>query len=320
VLVEVKKVMTISSMVISTVVWEEYDMEEVGLTIEAMVFVEEADPDVVMPDIVMLSMAIRYGEWEGWCRELVVPKIVEYFVFVLVETLPRASCYEGSERNMRASPTRNAGSRSWWKTVAPYASRSQPRLVGDLDSIVSYALPVLALCTPSQATHALSALAPQRTQTNILGSPSTSVISVASPPGCTSTLSSSLVSQCLSLLMVPTYGGIRLQKYYECDQVLIIIAGGTGAGWCLPFIELFARPQRMRTDEECGRGLPTDDKEGRRQGNRCDPLSLQVILAVRDSSSRAWFLRSVNEPLAEFLINRVIIEHPYLGVSHRGSR
>lgn len=103
----------------------------------------------------------------------------------------------------------------------------------------------------------------------------------------------------VSVLVDGPYGGIRLQKYQESDHILVI-AGGSGAGWCLPFIELFARQRSIPIDENGGTRLPTDYKEGDRQGNRPCPLSMQVILATRDSSSRTWFLKTASELLSRF--------------------
>lgn len=98
------------------------------------------------------------------------------------------------------------------------------------------------------------------------------------------------------------YGGINLQKYYDCDH-LLVIAGGSGAGWCLPFIERFAKYGLMPADEEHGQLVPTDVKEtrpvvGLRGRSQSGPLSLRVILATRDISSRIWFLRTVDELLS----------------------
>jgi predicted ferric reductase len=56
------------------------------------------------------------------------------------------------------------------------------------------------------------------------------------------------------------YGGINLQKYHESDH-LVIIAGGSGAGWCLPFIDRFIRYGIMAADEERGTAISSDAKE-----------------------------------------------------------
>jgi NAD(P)H-flavin reductase len=94
------------------------------------------------------------------------------------------------------------------------------------------------------------------------------------------------------------YGGINLQRYYEGDR-LLVIAGGSGAGWILPFIEQFVRSSISSDEEKCLN--PTKKKEflpvaGRQSG----PLSLRVILATRDIGSRIWFLRTVTELLSKY--------------------
>jgi hypothetical protein len=99
------------------------------------------------------------------------------------------------------------------------------------------------------------------------------------------------------------YGGINLQKYYDADN-LLVIAGGSGAGWLLPFIERFVRYGSMAGDEERGQVLPADEKEtlpleGPRTRSSPGALSLRVILATRDVNSRIWFLQTVGELLSK---------------------
>lgn len=100
------------------------------------------------------------------------------------------------------------------------------------------------------------------------------------------------------------YGGINIRKYYDADH-LLVIAGGSGAGWCLPFIEQFLRYGSMPAEEH-GKIVPTDIKEtlsvdSFRGRSPSGPLSLRVILATRDISSRTWFLRTVGELLSKSL-------------------
>jgi Ferric reductase NAD binding domain/FAD-binding domain len=99
------------------------------------------------------------------------------------------------------------------------------------------------------------------------------------------------------------YGGINLQKFYDGGR-LLVVAGGSGAGWCLPFIERFVRHGSKSADEEHGQAVPTDGKEtlpveGHSGRSRSEPSSLRVILATRDISSRVWFLRTVSELLSK---------------------
>jgi hypothetical protein len=99
------------------------------------------------------------------------------------------------------------------------------------------------------------------------------------------------------------YGGINLQKYYDSEQ-LLVIAGGSGAGWSLPLIERFIRGL-LPDDEEKGQPIATDGNvtsstESFCGGNHSGPLSLRVIVATRDNSSRIWFLRAVSELLSRY--------------------
>ncbi|KAL9095190.1 MAG: hypothetical protein Q9165_002446 [Trypethelium subeluteriae] len=90
------------------------------------------------------------------------------------------------------------------------------------------------------------------------------------------------------------YGGINMQKYTEAAR-LLVVAGGSGAGWSLPFIELalLRRQRSMHSDEEHGRSIEPDETL-----SKSDLGSLRVILATRDTSSRIWFLQSVGKLLS----------------------
>ncbi|KAM0521916.1 hypothetical protein ACHAPE_002480 [Trichoderma viride] len=99
------------------------------------------------------------------------------------------------------------------------------------------------------------------------------------------------------------YGGIDMQRYQDSDH-LLVVSGGSGAGWCLPFIEQVARHRMISADEEQGQAAHTGDKEAptaERLGNHSTsrPLSLRVILATRDASCRTWFLKAVSELLSK---------------------
>jgi NAD(P)H-flavin reductase len=92
------------------------------------------------------------------------------------------------------------------------------------------------------------------------------------------------------------YGGIQLQKYRDVDHVLVI-AGGSGGGWCLPLIEQFVR--------RSGHWQATESKdiplvESQRELRSSGPVSLRVVLATRDTANRAWFLRAVDELRAKY--------------------
>jgi NAD(P)H-flavin reductase len=100
------------------------------------------------------------------------------------------------------------------------------------------------------------------------------------------------------------YGGVNSASFRDAGH-LLVIAGGSGAGWCLPFIERFIQSTPTSSDEEQGSDAPADGKNAPaantasgRQSSM--PKSLRVILATRDTSSRIWFERTVSELLARF--------------------
>ncbi|ORY19254.1 ferric reductase like transmembrane component-domain-containing protein [Clohesyomyces aquaticus] len=114
------------------------------------------------------------------------------------------------------------------------------------------------------------------------------------------------------------YGGINEQRFNDGDHILVI-AGGSGAGWILPFIERFLRSSvslsdtttdTTTADEEHGHAIRSSVSEkvvekengtrashsqspARRHGHSSSPVSLRVVLATRDTSSRIWFERTV---------------------------
>lgn len=88
----------------------------------------------------------------------------------------------------------------------------------------------------------------------------------------------------VGVLVDGPYGGIDVPKYYTNNRVIVIV-GGSGAGWSLPLIEQFARSN----------SAPADQDDGHRR-----PLSLRVLLATRDTSTRVWFTLAVKELLFKF--------------------
>lgn len=94
-----------------------------------------------------------------------------------------------------------------------------------------------------------------------------------------------------------------MQRYQNSDH-LLVISGGSGAGWCLPFIEQIARHRTILADEEQGRALHTGENKSpaaKRLDNHSSSkaLSLRVILSTRDPGCRTWFLRTVSELLSK---------------------
>ncbi|KAH8122162.1 ferric reductase like transmembrane component-domain-containing protein [Trichoderma asperelloides] len=108
----------------------------------------------------------------------------------------------------------------------------------------------------------------------------------------------------VSVLVDGPYGGINMQRYQDSDH-LLVISGGSGVGWCLPFIEQFAKHRLLSADEEQGQVVCSDRKEAlaaKHSGNRRSfrASSLRVILATRDANCRTWFLRVVSELLSKY--------------------
>ncbi|KAJ5635172.1 uncharacterized protein N7484_008485 [Penicillium longicatenatum] len=100
------------------------------------------------------------------------------------------------------------------------------------------------------------------------------------------------------------YGGINMQQYFNSDH-LLVIAGGSGVGWTLPFIEQFITCRSTPVDEESRRPEEVNsteiasDKEPRHAYKFSMPSSLRLILATRDISSRSWYVQAVSNLLAE---------------------
>ncbi|KAL6901422.1 ferric reductase like transmembrane component domain-containing protein [Trichoderma evansii] len=104
----------------------------------------------------------------------------------------------------------------------------------------------------------------------------------------------------IPVLVDGPYGGITMQRYHDSDH-LLVVSGGSGAGWCLPFIEQIAKHRSISGDEEQGQVVRTDGKEAfTAKRSNSKPLSLRVILATRDASCRTWFLRAVRELLSKY--------------------
>jgi hypothetical protein len=99
----------------------------------------------------------------------------------------------------------------------------------------------------------------------------------------------------IPVLVDGPYGGISAQKINDADHTLVI-AGGSGAGWCLPFVEQFLRSRERRRDSPL---IPKDNSQIEKGGNPITSGSLRVVLATRDSASRKWFLGAVDQLLAK---------------------
>lgn len=96
---------------------------------------------------------------------------------------------------------------------------------------------------------------------------------------------------------------------YNGGQHQLVIAGGSGAGWTLAFIELFQRHHSPDFSQDINQNInqdvkPKDDTaqlgEDHDNHNLSNPYSLRVVLAMRDAGSRIWFLRTVNALLSKY--------------------
>lgn len=109
----------------------------------------------------------------------------------------------------------------------------------------------------------------------------------------------------MRILLDGPYGGIDMPKLATC-QKLLVIAGGSGAGWCLPLIEAFLR--RKDCAECCDPSKETD---------ACDVPSMKVVLATRDLATRDWFEEAVSELISTSLVGRcppgLVVEVHYTG-------
>ncbi len=108
----------------------------------------------------------------------------------------------------------------------------------------------------------------------------------------------------IPVLIDGPYGGINMQRYDESDH-LLVIAGGSGAGWCLPFIERFVRHGLPTSENNRSVGNETATKESgpnddlAQEQRTSGPFSIRIILATRDVKSRAWFLQAVDDLLSK---------------------
>ncbi|KAH7410353.1 ferric reductase NAD binding domain-containing protein [Phaeosphaeria sp. MPI-PUGE-AT-0046c] len=103
----------------------------------------------------------------------------------------------------------------------------------------------------------------------------------------------------MSVLVDGPYGGVNMQNFSNMDHILLV-AGGSGAGWCLSFVEQFLRyglrdeKSLDRIEETCHaeRAMPASNVTG--------PKQLRLALATRDTISRTWFLAAVESVLARY--------------------
>jgi NAD(P)H-flavin reductase len=94
-----------------------------------------------------------------------------------------------------------------------------------------------------------------------------------------------------------------MQRFNEADR-LVVVAGGSGAGWILPLLELFYRQHSIAdvTAEVPEKVHKIEDEETQSK-RHTSPRSLRIVLATRDISSRTWFLNTVAELLAKYPVS-----------------
>ncbi|KAM0250211.1 hypothetical protein ACHAQJ_008704 [Trichoderma viride] len=106
----------------------------------------------------------------------------------------------------------------------------------------------------------------------------------------------------IPVLVDGPYGGINQQSYAHSGH-LLVIAGGSGTGWTLPFIEQFVLCQSKTVDEERGQAADLDSiekKTKRNESSTYGSFTLRVIVAMRHASTRMWYIRTVEELLSRY--------------------
>lgn len=109
------------------------------------------------------------------------------------------------------------------------------------------------------------------------------------------------------------YGGLDMNKFDGSDR-LVAIAGGSGAGWSLSFIEEFARrsPPWMEHNTPLETSSSEESKPALEKGNDSSNLtksqSMRVILATRDTATRVWYHNAINELLQKYSLDTSAIQ------------
>lgn len=101
----------------------------------------------------------------------------------------------------------------------------------------------------------------------------------------------------ISVLVDGPYGGVNMQRFNNADHILVA-AGGSGAGWCLPLVEHFVRRGAHKRQPHADINENADVEKETSAGVAGTRTSLRLVLATRDTASRAWFLGAVNDVLA----------------------
>ncbi|KAF4553559.1 Ferric reductase like transmembrane component-containing protein 8 [Elsinoe fawcettii] len=86
----------------------------------------------------------------------------------------------------------------------------------------------------------------------------------------------------VKVLLDGPYGGVNMRQLQQSQRQLVI-AGGSGAGWVLPFLHTLLRDNDGTLDAA--------DKMG-------SPPKARIVLATRDVPTREWFAQEIREILA----------------------
>ncbi|KAF4339030.1 flavo transmembrane component [Fusarium beomiforme] len=112
----------------------------------------------------------------------------------------------------------------------------------------------------------------------------------------------------ISVLVDGPYSGINVKRYVDSNH-LVVIAGGSGAGWTLPFIQHYIASHSVQAgaDEDC--------KGDQRVTSPF--LSLRVILASRDIETCNWYRQVVSESLRKY--SEKMVSGLHLQLYHTGN-
>lgn len=98
-----------------------------------------------------------------------------------------------------------------------------------------------------------------------------------------------------TVLLDGPYGGTNLQQVARSHR-LVLVAGGSGAGWLLPMVETFLRQSRSALQRYSS---DSDDSKIEKSEQR----TARVILATRDLATEQWFIAAINELLERYSID-----------------
>jgi len=99
----------------------------------------------------------------------------------------------------------------------------------------------------------------------------------------------------MRIILKGPFGGIDTSQFDRSTK-LLIIAGGSGAGWTLPLIERFLQRHASSTSSLRPETQSVDNTE--KPSSPC--VTCLVVLATRDDSLRQWYQATVNDLVSRF--------------------